>query len=394
MKVLTIAGILALLFFVACGEDEPTDEGTPVSFTFAAPSIFQGEEAYTLTVTVTGEGMEEIRAEITFTGKQARIDFPAILSGPNRTFEVKVKDKNGIILYSGSTTQSLTPGRPVTVSIPIVFIKPNEIKSKDGSKMILISAGEFLMGASDEQIPDWERSWFEDEKPQHMVYLYDYYIDEKEVTNEQFANFLNDSAKTQSSEGYSYLRFDEYCLIEKSGGKYRPEPGFEKYPVINVSWFGSRDYAEFYGKRLPTEAEWEKAARGGLVGKKYPWGDEDVLGISYSYPSWGVEDMKRVLKPVGSYLPNGYGLYNMAGNVWEWCTDWYDKNYYANSPQNNPNGPKSGEARVYRGGSWHLTSYWLSCAARLRDLPSFMSNDIGFRNVVRLNEFSGRAVSP
>ena len=117
-NLITIFCLVSLIFLTACGENDRSAEETPVRIAFAAPSAMQGEEPYTLTVTVTGEGMEEMTAETTFTGKQARVEFTDIPPGPNRMFTVEVKDKNGIVLYTGETTQSLSPGTPATVSIP------------------------------------------------------------------------------------------------------------------------------------------------------------------------------------------------------------------------------------------------------------------------------------
>jgi formylglycine-generating enzyme required for sulfatase activity len=239
--------------------------------------------------------------------------------------------------------------------------------------MVLIPAGEFEMGSND----------YDDEKPVHTVYLDAFYMDKYEVTNAQYVKFLNDYGKNTDAAGHKLLDIDsEFCLIEKVGNTYRPKSGYENHPVIEVSWYGAAAYAQFYGKRLPTEAEWEKAARGGLVGKKYPWGDEAYKGKA----SFG-----SGLKPVGSFAPNGYGLYDMAGNVWEWCADEYDSGYYSKSPKNNPKGPgititfKNNDftsvtiRRVLRGGSWCRYPGLFRCSGRNDYRPTYACNDIGFR---------------
>ncbi len=179
------------------------------------------------------------------------------------------------------------------------------------------------------------------------------------------------------------------------GNNYRPGKG--DHPVESMSWYGAMAYAAWAGKRLPTEAEWEYAARGGLVGKKYPWGDT----ITPNDANYG----KNVggTKAVGSYAANGYGLFDMAGNVPEWCLDAYNVDFYSQSPSRNPLSGVSGSTlanldeivdnyiiirsdRVLRGGSWATNSRYLRAAARGGNAPTFTDYDIGFR--------CARAVTP
>jgi iron(II)-dependent oxidoreductase len=239
------------------------------------------------------------------------------------------------------------------------------IREKDGAEMILIPAGEFLMGTSEYQIiellrqfPDWKREWFADEQPQHRVYLDDFYIDKYPVTNAQFEQFVK-------ATGY------------KAEGDWRKyyKKGKEKHSVVCVSWNDASAYCKWAGKRLPTEAEWEKAARG-TDGRIWPWGN--VWDKSKCNSREGGPGTTTL---VGSY-PAGaspYGVMDMAGNVWEWCADWYDKDYYAHSPQRNPQGPSSGNWRVVRGGSWVVSPIDARAAARDGVVPDSRYLNDGFR---------------
>ena len=194
------------------------------------------------------------------------------------------------------------------------------ITGKDGAEMAPIPAGEFQMGRDDGGYS---------EIPAHTVYLDTFYIDQYEVTNAMYAGFLNEYGRTTDEEGNELLSLDnEFCLIEKAGNAYRPETGYEDHPIVMVSWYGAAAYAQFYGKRLPTEAEWEKAARGGLVDMLYPWAQmlypwKDEIRMVYKEKA-NYDGNIGGTTPVGSYPPNNYGLYDMAGNVWEWCADWAD----------------------------------------------------------------------
>ena len=157
--------------------------------------------------------------------------------------------------------------------------------------------------------------------------------------------------------------------------------------MVDVSWNDAVAYAEWSGKRLPTEAEWEYAARGGLIGQRYPWGN-DITHNNANYYTEGIrgKDKWNRCAPVGSFEPNGYGLYDMAGNVYEWCADWYDQHYYSNSPTKNPLGPNTGSHRVLRGGYWNYTGDYLRVAYRSEELPhGWITRYNGFRCVSGLD---------
>ncbi len=226
------------------------------------------------------------------------------------------------------------------------------LMGKDGTLMMLVPEGEYLMGSSDGE---------SNEKPVHAVYLDAFYIDKYEVTNALYKKFM-DATGHKAPKYWSNSRYNA------------PDQ-----PVVAVSWHDAKAYANWAEERLPTEAEWEKSARGGLEGESYPWGD----GISHNDANYiGIgrqEGRWDQAAPVGSFDPNGYGLYDMAGNVWEWCADWYDGSYYAKSPKENPNGPSSGMYRIFRGGSWHGNPYNLRVAFRNYDASTFMYYGLGFR---------------
>jgi len=219
---------------------------------------------------------------------------------------------------------------------------PKEIVSeKDDAKMVLIPAGEFEMGTDASEIPQlvqlaeqWLSSakadWLEDETPRHTVYLSAFYMDVYEVTNARYHRFVE--ATGHKEPGY----WDDSLEARRFYGIVGTAPD---QPVVHISWHDAVAYCKWAGKRLPTEAEWEKAARGALVGKWYPWGN-DISHDDANYSGTGGKDVWEMRAPVGSFARLGYGLYDMAGNVCEWCADWYDKSYYAKSPKQNPKGPR------------------------------------------------------
>ncbi|MGB2895573.1 MAG: SUMF1/EgtB/PvdO family nonheme iron enzyme [Anaerolineales bacterium] len=249
------------------------------------------------------------------------------------------------------------------------------------SEMVRIPAGEFIMGS------DEGRS---DERPVHTVYLDAYYIDKTEVTNAQFAQFLNEQGN-QEEDGETWLDIeDEDCLITESGGHYRPKSEYKDHPVIEATWYGAKAYCNWRGLsvqeqiRLPTEAEWEKAAswNPAMDAKRiYPWGNEwDDSRANADRPITTTTEIGVHTVSVGSN-PKGassYGVLNMAGNVWEWVADWYARDYYGNSPSQNPQGPDAGEDKVVRGGSWRSPSSFARTTVRHHWFPAY-TFDIGFR---------------
>jgi formylglycine-generating enzyme required for sulfatase activity len=215
-----------------------------------------------------------------------------------------------------------------------------------------------------------------------------FWIDTYEVTNAQYAAFLN-AEGNQEEGGRTWLALaaeNDYVRIHERDGVWEVDDGYADHPVVTVSWYGARAYAEWVGGRLPTEAEWEKAARG-TGGQRYPWGNESPTDDLCNFGR-NVGDTT----PVGTYSPQGdspYGCADMAGNVWEWVHDWYDEDYYVVSPDSNPPGPTSGDLRVLRGGSWVSSRRDARCAYRDMYIPAGFSFDpnFGFRVVVSLGAF-------
>ena len=240
--------------------------------------------------------------------------------------------------------------------------------------MVYIPPGEFEMGANE----------YDNEKPPHTVYLDGYRIGKYQVTVKQFGLFVKDTGyKAEAEKSGGAYTWTGKKWEQKEGIDWK-NPGFKQednHPVVCVSWDDVLEYCKWLsGKKgvnfnLPTEAQWEKAARG-TDGRKYPWGsrepDDTLANFAFKI---GKTTM------AGSY-PAGaspYGLLDMAGNVWEWCNDWYKFDYYKNSPKKNPKGPDSGTYRVLRGGGWSGHAVYLRCSNRGGDGPSYRNNDVGFR---------------
>ena len=275
--------------------------------------------------------------------------------------------------------QSATPEQRVThLNIPKQLVGQANTLEKlvvhTIGKGVLIPAGDFQMGGGDSDAET-------DEQPVHTVYVDAFYIDKYVVTNAQYKKFVDANPQWQKDNIPRYLHNGKYLRYWRENAYY---PSKENHPVVHVSWYAAMAYAKWADKRLPTEAEWEKAARGGVVGRKYPWGDL----IDSTKTNYGREVGKTV--PVGTYPANDYGLYDMVGNVMEWCLDAYEIDYYSRSSSRNP---IAGDAltdlvdnflnvtspRVVRSGSWYNAPMHVRIADRYGTSPDDASSGRGFR---------------
>ncbi len=213
--------------------------------------------------------------------------------------------------------------------------------------MVLIPGGEFFMGSDSSvlKIPNkfpksCSEDWFDGEFPLHKVYIDSFYLDKYEVTFGQFISFVEETGYKSEGIWDSLYNTDHNLEIDK-------------IPVVGVSWNDAIAYSNWLDKRLPTEAEWEYAAKGSKKNLIYPWGNEVVFDMDNVQNEEGI-------KTVGNYSPNEYGIYDLGGNVQEWCNDFYEKEYYKKSPLLNPKGPDKGSERVLRGGSFYLNAVFYS----------------------------------
>ena len=249
-----------------------------------------------------------------------------------------------------------------------------------------IPAGDFLMGAADAEL---------DERPVHRVYVSECFIGRFLVTQDEYARFVN-------ATGYPAPAILRLPLITANrndqlfranarpylwdGGS--PPVGQGSHPVVLVRYDDAVAYCQWFSEvlgrrvRLPTEAEWEKAARGGLEGRRYPWGDDEVDASRGNFLADPVLKHQRGTRPTGMYPSNGYGLYDMAGNAWQWVSDWYAPDYYGAGEMRDPRGPDTGVMRIVRGGSWVSEDpRMLRCACRHHVPPDTYAYSVGFRIV-------------
>ena len=248
--------------------------------------------------------------------------------------------------------------------------------------MVYIPAGTFEMGDSFSEGGS-------DELPVHTITLDSFFMSIYEITNQQYCDYLNSAypAQIKVDSNVVYASGDgtnsnPYCdtntadsRIVWDGANFSVLSGYEDHPMVAVAWYGADAYCDYYGYSLPTEAQWEYAARGGLTGARYPWGDTIDCSLANH------DNCIGATTPVGSYPAgaNNYGLYDMAGNVLELCNDWYGVSYYSISPDTNPTGPATGNYHIHRGGGWLVNASYCRVAKRNYSVPFNRSNVVGFR---------------
>ena len=274
---------------------------------------------------------------------------PVTISGAaGGTYRVKVSRAG----YGAVEREAVVePGRSAKVEVRLVQ------GGADGAPMVSVPAGTFLRGSS---------SGDADEKPQRRVYLSAFSIDKHEVTVAQYRRCVRGGRCSKAKTG-------TYCNWSQSGRG--------QHPLNCVNWAQAKAYCAWAGKRLPTEAEWEKAARG-TDGRTYPWGNAQASCQRAVMREGGSGCGKKSTWPVGSKSPAGdspYGAQDMAGNVWEWTADWYGKSYYSGAPVRNPEGPSAGPGRVVRGGSWDSIARYVRAANRSYSTPADRTSNLGFR---------------
>ncbi|WP_133787852.1 formylglycine-generating enzyme family protein [Kribbella sp. VKM Ac-2571] len=290
----------------------------------------------------------------------------------------------------------------------------SDARGEHGVEQVVLSGGSFAMGNSngDENAADGET-------PVHQVELASFSIDATSVTNADFARFADATGYRTEAETFGYSAVFHLALAAEPdevmgpasgtpwwvgvrgadwrhpGGSRSDLDGLDDHPVVHVSWNDAVAYSKWAGRRLPTEAEWEYAARGGLEGLRYPWGNELIDNATDGewrcniwqgeFPRTNTEeDGYLTTAPVRTFQPNGYGLWQMVGNVWEWCADWFGPRYYKFSPAENPPGPSLGAARVMRGGSYLCHDSYCNRyrnAARSSNTPESSMGNAGFRTV-------------
>ncbi len=347
--VLAFVGILSLYFISQNFMDWQDQLATAQAINFNA-------------TTTTPNGMDVVSAEESVGITLSPSDTPQPIMTP--TVFVANEESTSVPVDQGSTEEptlevTMTPDQSLTIGSSIY-------SSKDGMKLMYVPAGSFEMGAA-----DTDEGAEDDERPRHSVYVDDFWIDQTEVSIEQYRKCVEAGVCTEPIRGSSTSR-----------GYYYGNDDFLNYPVVNVNWYQANQYCIWAGRRLPTEAEWEKAAQSAQQGALYPWGMR--LDCSLANYFQGATGCNGDTVPVDSYPNSGslYGALSMAGNVYEWVSDWYNAEFYANSTGNNPYGPDTGAYNVIRGGAFDSNNRLLRITNRGLAAPNSSKDNGGFRCVM------------
>ncbi len=346
--------------------------------------------------------------DFTQEGKTIKITYD-LLGESSQTYEVKIwyttdggKNWHGPLQYvSGDVGKNQKPGYGKAmvwdvlkevgslesfISFKIEAVSENTHKIINKPEVVFVKGGTFWMGRY--------KKGAKDEKPEHKVILDDFYIGKYEITNKQYCEFLNSIGckSTGKFNGVKYIKIkDKHCQIYHRYNKFLPNSGTENKPVVEVNWYAAKAYCEWAGGRLPTEAEWEYASRGGNKSRGYIYSGSDYLNsVAWNYAQLDLTiKMSEIINVhiVGEKSPNELGLFDMTGNALEWCSDWYDDKYYKKSPKKNPIGPFKGRQKVLRGGASMLgtgltTDFGYRTTNRYNRSPEDCDFNIGFRIVI------------
>lgn len=262
----------------------------------------------------------------------------------------------------------------ISIFTPLTIFSQTFISTHEVS-FVSIEGGTFMMGCTGQCGGSGTKA----ELPRHEVSVNAFEIAQTEVTNLQYCQFLNDAGygneiPVYDDKGWNRKFFSDEAQIQWAGEQWIPSEGKDHYPMTCVSWFGALAFCDFYGYRLPFEAEWEFAARGGLP---HPYsGSAEIAKVG-----WSRENSGEKMHPVAMLEPTSYGTYDMSGNVWEWCYDWFDENYYDLLVKDNPEGPEEGDGKVNRGGSYDYPELSSRVSQRNYDMARTTDPRIGFRPV-------------
>ena len=388
---LLILLIVILTGFSSCNKDNPDDANTPIVTTNPITNITK------TTATAGGNVIDDSGSFVTARGV-------CYSTSPNPTIADNITEGG---TGTGAFTSNLSGLQPNSTTYYVRAYATNSNGTGYGDEIqfttmagnidiiqmetVFVAGGTFLMGsdASDNEAEN-------DEMPKHSVTISDFRISKYEITNQQYADFLNaiNANSDGSVNGVTYIDMaNNDCKIDHDGNNFVVYPGKENYPVIDVTWFGAKAYCEYHGGRLPTEAEWEFAARGGSNSNGYIYSGSNNIDDVAWYDANSNNPDNDILDGQGTHIvgtknPNELGIYDMSGNVNEWCNDWYDSNiyndYYNAGTVVDPQGPSQGQGiydRVFRGGDWFHPDYTSRVANRSRAHPTDVGNNLGFRPV-------------